>query len=74
MTPKEAAKEIGCSLSTIKSWIRSGKATAYTYILPGSDRWVYDISIQEVHRLKKLKQTVGFPRGKLRTGERGKKQ
>lgn len=71
MTPSQAARIIGCSVSQVRHLIRTGKIKAKIVRAPGLGG-SYKVSPQEVRRYKALK-LGGFPRGTKRLGPRGKK-
>ncbi|MDB4786244.1 hypothetical protein OAG36_00770 [bacterium] len=59
MTPTQAAKEIGCTPGTIRTWIRTGTMVAKEVAIQNSlgvDTYFhqYDIRKSEVARLKRL--------------------
>lgn len=67
MTPKEAAKIIGCSASYVRYLVFTGKIRAKRR-LTHTNRYghLLDISETEAERYKKIKHVRGWPRGKPR--------
>lgn len=66
MTPSQLAKQVGCSPSTVKEWIRKRKLVAKTVTTP-SGQIVYDISTKAASEfLAKPKSKSGWPRGQRR--------
>ena len=66
MTPSQLAKQVGCSPSTVKEWIRKRKLAAKA-VTKESGQIVYDISTKSARDfLAKPKSTRGWPRGKHR--------
>lgn len=63
MTPKEAAKVIGCSPQQVRTLIRTGKIKATKR--EGLRGVVYNVSLREATRYKNKPQTRGWPRGQL---------
>lgn len=61
MTPKEAAKVIGCSPEQVRHLIRHSKIKAGRHKIPGG--FVYDISSREARRYRDKEQICGWPRG-----------
>ena len=64
MTPKEAAKIIGCNVSHVRNLIRIGILNAECYAMPGG--FYYDLDPKNVCEFAKTPQTRGYPRGKKR--------
>lgn len=65
MTPKEAAEYKGCTVGTIRRWIRTG-VLAYETIdctVVGSG-FIYNVSKADLDKVPE--QTEGFPRGRKR--------
>jgi len=61
MTPKQAAKQIGCSPSHVRHLVRSKKLKATMKKIPGG--FMYNIPLCEVLRYANKKQRGGWPRG-----------
>ena len=64
MTPLEAAKSIGCTVSTVRDLIRLGKIKARKKPIPGG--FVYNITTTEV---TKFKNKPRDPRGRKRVSD-----
>lgn len=65
MTPREAAKVIGCSSRHVRHLIATGKLQARQKKLPWGG-WVYSIRPTEAVRFANIPQTRGYPRGRPR--------
>jgi hypothetical protein len=67
MTPTQAAKIIGCNVSTVRQMIRDKRLVATSRKIPGG--WYYEITQAEAERVRDLPKTEhrGFPRGGKRS-------
>ncbi len=69
MTPKEAAKIIGCSDSHVRHLVLLGKIKASRrQTHTNRYRCLLDIPKEEAERYKNIKHVQGWPRGKPRKG------
>ncbi len=62
MTPREAAKLIGCSARQVRALCHTGKIKATKVKTPGG-QFCYDIPIAEARRYRDKPQKWGWPRG-----------
>ena len=70
MTPRQAAKIIGCCTSHVRTLIRKGKLQAKKIAaLYDPTGYYYEVSLTEAKRYRDLPQTKGFPRGQSRSNE-----
>ena len=67
MTPKQAAIEIGCTVSHVRRMINLGKLPAKKVATENNQHgYVYDVSSKQVSKIKSSNHSRGWPRGKTR--------